>query len=242
MKVLITGDSHLGALKGGLGLLKQNGEWPQQIDLNIRPLGIATFANTPFFIDKGSYAEIYHPEYRKNFKRFPPWHLKNSDVIFGFSGPLHTARIRWQPDWSKFVPTQLVINEAPVSNALLEHLIYDDCRYLLAFIDIILRTNKRLFVIEAPRPFEHALNSKKTRPDVFIFIDNYYRDFMRRELMLRNVPVVSVSPDCYDSKIGFMFEHYRHPDPKDLYHANAQYGEIMMENVLKLLLNEQVFS
>lgn len=235
MKVLITGDSHTGALKSGQNLLVSKGEWPEEIDLTISFFGNAKFFPTPFFVDKGDYAEICNVEYRKQYARFPPPKWGECDVVYGFSGPLHTLRVSRSQAWSKFVPASLVVNEAPISNALLHRAILDDCRYLLGFIDIILRTSKKLFVIEPPRPFKHHRTLKLIRPDVFSYVDRYYRDFIKQELSARNVPIIEVSPECYDEE-GFMLDCYRHLNEKDMHHGNAEFGELMMKKVLDFLL------
>jgi len=232
MQVLITGDSHTATLKKGMELLVSKGDWPQQVDLTIRPLGNAKFLPTPFFVDKGNYAEICNPEYNRRFKRFPPQKMVKSDVIYGLSGPLHTARIRRHEAWSEFVPTQFVINETPISNALLDQSIRDDSRYLLEFIDVILRTQKNFFVIEPPRPFKHSV--KSIRADVFNYVDNYYRDFIKQELKHRNVPIIAVDPECYD-EAGFMLKSYENGN--DPHHGNAEFGELMMKKILDFLLN-----
>lgn len=235
MKVLITGDSHTGALKSGQNILINKGDWPKQIDLTIQPFGNGKFFSTLFFFDKGDYAKICNPEYQKRFERFPPIDLENSDVIYGLSGPLHTLRVLRHRAWSEFVPAPFTTNESPVSNALLNQIIQDDCQYLLKFIDIILRTQKKLFVIEAPRPFKHNNSLKVIRPEVFSYVDSYYRDFIRRELKLRNIPIISVNPDCYDES-GFMLECYRSPKEDDMHHGNAEFGELMMKKILDFLI------
>lgn len=235
MKVLITGDSHTGPLKSGQNLLISKGEWPQRIDLTIRPLGNAKFFPTPFFVDKGDYAEIRNLTYRKQLERLPLLEIANSDTIYGLSGPLHTSRVLRNSAWSNFVPSQFALNEAPVSNALLHQTILDDCQYLLKLIDIIVRARKKLFVIEPPRPFKHNKSLKVIRPEVFSYVDGYYRDFIKQELKLRNIPIISVSPDCYDES-GFMLECYRSPKEHDMHHGNAQFGELMMKKILDFLI------
>lgn len=238
MKVLITGDSHAGTLQRGRKLLVSKGEWPEQVDLMIQPFGGGHIFPTPFFIDKGDHAEICNKDFRKQFKRFPPEKMENGDVIYGLSGPLHTARIRRSRAWSEFVPTQFAVDEAPISNALLNKVILDDCQYLLKFIDVILRTQKKLFVVEAPRPFKHDSALTSIRPEVFSYFDNYYRGLIKQELKLRNVPVIAVGPECYDED-GFMLECYRHPREDDMHHGNAEFGELMMKKVLEFLLEQQ---
>lgn len=238
MQVLITGDSHTGVLERAKNLLIKKNEWPEQIDLTVKPLGGGYIFSTPFFIDRGDHAEICNPEYREQFDRFPPAEMDNTEVVYGLAGPLHTGRVRRSKAWSKFVPSQFAVNETPVSNALLRQVILDDCQYLLKFIDIILRTRKKIFVIEAPKPFRHDSSLNSTRAEVYSYIDSYYREVISQELSLRKVPIIKVSAECYDEK-GFMLERYRNRRKSDMHHGNLEFGELMMKNILDFLLNEQ---
>ena len=235
MKVLITGDSHTAALKGGQNLLISKGMWPQQVDLTIRPLGNGKFFTTPFFTDKGDYAEICNPEYRKQFIRFPPAEMESSDVIYGLSGLFHTGGLRRHQTWTEFSPFHIANQEYPVSNALLRQVIRDKTQYLLKFVDIILQNQKKLFVIEAPKPFRHTKSVNPIRTEVISYVDHYYRDFVKQELRLRNVPIITVSPECHD-EAGFMLERYRSPKENDMHHGNAEFGQLMMKKILKFLI------
>ncbi len=237
MNVLITGDSHTAALKNGQNLLISHGEWPQHIDLTVKPLGSAEFFPTPFFVDKGDYAEINNVEFCKRFKQFPPADHKNSSIIYGFSGLFHTAGIRRHPAWTKFAPAHLIRDESPVSNTLLRRTIQDRTQYLLKFVDIILRTTDRLFVIEAPKPFRHAKALQTIRPEVISYIDGYYRELVKLELKARNIPIIALGSECYD-EAGFMHEQYRHANNKDQHHGNAEYGRIMMKKILDFIINQ----
>ena len=105
MTVIITGDSHTGALEKGRQLLADRGDWPELVDMTIKPLGGGHIFPTPFFIDRGDHAEISDLQFRKRFKRLPLSGSANSDVIYGLAGPLHTARLRRRRAWSEFVPT-----------------------------------------------------------------------------------------------------------------------------------------
>lgn len=173
MKVLITSDSHTGALKHGQNLLTSRGRWPQQVDLTIQSFGNGKFLSTPFFIDKGDYAEICNPEYQQRFERFPPIDLENSDVIYGLSVLFHTAGLRRHNAWAEFAPSLLAFNTSPISNTLLRQAIKDRTQYFLKFIGIILHSEKKFFVIVAPKPFRHATALKLIKPEVLSYIDGY---------------------------------------------------------------------
>jgi hypothetical protein len=239
MKVLIIGDSHTAALEKGKKLLAEKSKLPDGIKLDIRCLGNHRIMRTPFFIDRGDYAEICNDEYRKQYNFFPPLSLKHDmeNVVYGLSGLLFPGSvISWL---SKFAaPSQLVLNEIPVSNALLTQLVLDDCQYLLKFIDIILRTKQKLFVIEGPQFFRDAHISKNCRHQLIKYFNDYYRVIIKKELENRNIPVIALNPECYDEH-GFMLEKYRHENINDKLHGNALFGELMLKKAIDFLLSEK---
>jgi hypothetical protein len=130
VEVLIAGDSHMGSLKLGVDLIKEGGHWPEGLNLTLRPLGSGAYLETPFFINKGDYAEICEPAYRQRYKRFPPAE-DNEGVIYGLCFALDTAIWRHR-DWSRYIPSTLAREHgSPVSEALLHHVIVRKIEYVI---------------------------------------------------------------------------------------------------------------
>lgn len=102
--MLITGDSHTGQLQKGKLLLQGINAWLQGVDLSIRSLGNGKIYPTPFFIDRGEFAEICDLSYRKQFKQLPLVETDGEPMNYGITVVLHTARIWRHPDWVKFTP------------------------------------------------------------------------------------------------------------------------------------------
>jgi hypothetical protein len=110
----------------------------------------------------------------------------------------------------------------------------DDYSYQLGLIDIILRTQDNFFVVESPRPFRHDTCLKFIKPEVLLYVDSFYRNSVKQELKLRNVAIIELNTDCYDDE-GFMLDRFRHPNEDDVHHGNADFGELMIKNVLNYL-------
>lgn len=237
MKILITGDSHTGALQRGKELLLTQGLLSPDLDLNIRPMGGGHILPSPFYEDRGDHAAISDPTYKKQFARFPLEKFSNSEILYGFTSLLHTTRIWRHYDWKKFVPITLVKNEAAISRSLINRVIYDDSKYLLGMIDVMLRTQQKVFAVEAPKPFKRHIERTNIRSEVALFVDKHYRNFIRNELSKRNIPIVSIDTECYDAD-GFMLDEYQSDTPNDMHHGNAKFGAIMLNKTLKLLKNE----
>lgn len=235
MKLFIIGDSHTGALERGRKDLETRGELPLHIDITIRALGTGFFFTTPFFTDRGDYAEVVEPSYRKAFERLPLPEEGNIEVVYGLCGPLHSARIWRHRDWRTFAPVALAKGEAPVSAAMTRRIVIDDVKYILSLIDIFKRLGKHVFVIEPPRPFRHhpAL-TLGTRPEVVIRVDMEYREIVRHELANRSISIISVPPLCIDTD-GFMLSSFKHGNSNDHHHANYEFGEIMLKAIFRYL-------
>ncbi len=230
MKTLITGDSHVAALKQGFDLLDQAGQIPDYVDLTIEPLAGGALLAIPFFRDMGDHVEIVDSRFR--YARFP---VSTDPDVYGFCAPLHTSRIWRQPCWNKFAPHQIAVDgEIPLSSQMLKRIILGDQRYILGLIDVILRLGKRVFAIEAPRPFRQHPALEKTRAAVIIHLDNEYRRIMRTELGARSVPVVALPPEVYDAE-GFMYDRFLGGKLVHPHHGNADFGALMTGEILKYL-------
>lgn len=57
---------------------------------------------------------------------------------------------------------------------------------------------------------------------------------MRRQLLKRDVTVIGVPEDCFDSS-GLMMQEFRHPSPEDNHHANEAFGAIMIGEIVSHL-------
>lgn len=237
MRCLLFGDSHLGALRLGNNELEIEKQIPEAIDLAIRPLGGGHLIPTPFLKDKGDYAEICNPQYKKRYKRFP---LESQDkIIYGIVSPLHSARLYRHDDFSKYSPYKTLMDEAPISNALLKQAVIFDIRYLLQLIDILQRTQQEVFAIEAPKPFRHNPCLAKIRPEVVGYVDKFFREYVVSELKKRSVPIVFLDENWYDSE-GFMLDEFRHENSTDAHHGSTRYGKLMMQRIYAFLQNNYI--
>lgn len=232
-KVLILGDSLTVALNQGYRQLKSAGTIPAGVDLSIRPLCGGAFLKTPFFVEKEGVAHMVADEAVKNFPQLP---LPGENPIYGFCGSLHTTRVLRGIDWSNHAPAEVATSEVPISSALFEAIVEDDQKYILAFLDVLLGSGARLFVIESPRPFRHHPMFACARPEVLLHVDRAYRNFVRRELDRRNVPVIAVPEACIDPQ-GAMLDVYKHPNEKDFHHGNEAFGALMMAEVVAHVVN-----
>lgn len=230
-KVLIVGDSLTVALKEGYRKLRSSAQFPTDLDLSIVPLCGGAYLRMPFFIEKDGVALMTAAEAAKNFPQLP---LAGEPPIYGFCGSLHTTRVLRDIDWSKHAPVEVATTEVPISSGLLEEIIYEDVKYVIAFLDVLMRSGASQFVVESPRPFRHHPMFTRARSDVLLCVDRAYRGLVRREMDRRNIPVVSVPAECLDAE-GAMLDIYKHPNEKDFHHGNEIFGTLMMVQVIEHL-------
>lgn len=231
MKVLITGDSHTGALASGLQSLRKTSDIPNDPEIYVRPLGNGRHLFEPFFVEKNGVIKFIPSDFQKRFSSFPP--PAGYDAI-GLSMSLHPGPHIVSIDWSRFAPLPVAEQEAPVSLGLLETVCKDGVHYMMDFFEALLRKEIDFFVIESPRIFRHHNRLSIIRSEVLSYVDEFQRDIVKKMLDERSIPFVSLSSDMYDAE-GFMHSCYRHQSPGDSHHGNVNYGEMMIRRILAFI-------
>lgn len=238
MKIVVTGDSHTIALKRGLDMLIDREGMPLNHQIDIKQLGPGGGFVTPFFIDRGDFAEITNEKYLRRIKQLPFSTDQGRYEYYGICGPLYSNRIWAKKNcWQEYTPFINQGDHAPISTSLLRHVVLQEQRYTMQLIELLQRLNVKVFVIEAPKPFRHHAIMEVVDPSTIAYIDSFYRKVMQDCLMAKNVPVVNIPNDCYDSD-GFMLEKFRHENPADPHHANNEFGAIMIKEIIKFLKPE----
>ena len=228
MNVLISGDSHIGALRRVHDVV----ELKCNHGLDFKALGTGRKMSTEFFEEKSGFVEITDEIYRKNFKQFPP--DNDSYDVIGIAAPFHTTRVWRDSLWSEFKPWCIDGNRKPLSDAVVLKIIEADVHYVMKFIKVVSR-NSSLFIIEAPKPFRHHSAVKSNGSELVSYIDGVYRQYVKRWLEDLDIPVLTVEPEWYDSD-GFMLDQYRADNKNDMHHGNLAYGRLMLNKVESFLL------
>jgi len=236
MKVLITGDSHCAALMLGVKLHEKNSTLPAEVRISVRPLGSGIRMPTEFFADRGSYAEITEPRYKKYLTRLPQ-EGRHFDA-YGLCAPFNTSRIYRNADWANFATSAMPGAPFPMSMSLFRRVVMDDQHYMLKFLDVLRRNGHRVFVVESPRPFRHDPALKRRDPAAILQLDREIRRVTRENLAALGIPVISVPEQCIDGE-GYMLARFRPEDENDTHHGNAEYGALMITNIATALQQMQ---
>ncbi|MEK8031843.1 hypothetical protein AACH06_13530 [Ideonella sp. DXS29W] len=225
MKVFLTGDSHLGALRRALLQPDSPNTWP--IDFTLEALGRGHLLRAPFFADRGDHAEILDADFRKRVRKVPS--VAGAFDAIGISGPLNTARVWRDEAFATFRPYPLT-GRTPISRGMLRAIVEDDVRQTLEFIRVV-RRNSPVFVIDSPWPFARHPSVMRIGIEVVQHVHRWYREYVMAELASMDVPIVDIDPSCLD-KQGFMLERFRNENARDLYHANAAFGKLMLQRIV----------
>jgi len=233
MRVLITGGSHVGALRRA----QKAGAAPPPagMSLHIRPLGSGITVARSFFALRDGRIEITNERFRENLPGIPLAGLDCDRV--GFCTALYSRPIWLGRDWARFAPPGVDDGRTVISHALLRRLVLDDLRYVLAFLDALRSLGLRPFVVDGPRPFRHNPEVERAGERAVQIIDRTYRRIAARSLDELGVPVVAGPPDTYD-EAGFTRPEFRRPSATDRTHANEAYGARMLGRIHAFLTGE----
>lgn len=235
MKIFITGDSHTRALKTGVELLVNQGEMPDdyQIDVQMSIGGDAMIK--PYFVDKGDYVELIHAKHINSIKKLPFSDEQGGYDYHGICGLLHATRLWRVPNhWPNCTPFTPQGGQTPISTSLLRHAVLQEQMYNMQLIEFFKRIGIKVFVIEAPKPYKHNRTMARVNPEILSYVDNFYKKIMMEWLASKEIPVIKVPGECYDVD-GFMYEKFRHDNPLDGLHANNHFGALMIKEVIAFM-------
>ncbi len=239
MMLRVMGDSHVASLVQGWHKISMAGI---KVDLNVSIgiLGSGVYLASQFFLLEEDKIRWTCEDYAEGFLRVSGQQTMTHEpsVIYGLCVGFHTGEIVRVPAWREFRPWRVSAPTlVPVSDGVVRESVKEYSRYAIEFYDAMLRLEIPFFVIQAP-PFrkEHwCIALEGTRPDVAIEIDRLYRETIADELAARGIVNVPPPPITMDDK-GFLLPEYA-VGGDDPHHANGEYGELLMKQVLEVAAN-----
>jgi hypothetical protein len=231
--LVLIGDSHLAAIKMGLDL---DPAMTTSREVLFHPFGRGGLATTPFFSLSEDATEL-----RTHARGWSNLTLTRDSfragtgegAVIAISLPLNTARVLRGGSWQTHVPWRMQQDdtELPLSDQTLTQIFTDDCANAIAYVRAVAALGFEVIVIEAPRFVEHAVYLHPIRREVCHMIDTSYRGHVRAQLAASGIPVLdqpagTITPD------GTTDAAFRHENPKDNQHANADYGRQVMQALL----------
>lgn len=232
MNILITGGSHVVALNQGFKSLAQSGEIPSSLEFRVRPLGGGLSFARDFFRARNDHVEITYRKFRAKFTRIPPPGVTYGAVAL--STALYSRPVWNKADWAVYGVAGFTEDRILTSNSMLRRAIYDDNKHIIAFLGHLRTFGIRVCIVEGPRPFRHNIEVQRTGIDLVKHIDTLYRSLTLAILDREAIPVIPV-PDTAVDEDGFMLQMYRHRNPKDKTHGNADFGQLMMRQIIHFM-------
>lgn len=239
--IVVTGNSHVNALR--LGAMQLGAELSRMSDreLRIGMLGNGKFTHRQFFRECDAGAVIVEPEYVDALKA-----LTGTDVIgqtgvtYGICLGFHSPPVFRQPMWQVSALSEYVGNarERPISSAVLEAMVEHNNRYMYGFFDALRRAGVDFFVISAPPPRRDHPCLAKTPESTVIAVDAAFRTSVARHLESKGVQYVMPPSEAYDAD-GFLPDELAMKAPRDVHHGNADYGSLMLRKVLEFVSSRE---
>ena len=235
-RVLITGDSHVGAIKLGAILLRDGGEAPQgaeALDLDIMPLGSGALMSQPFSERSRRHVAITNPKLHfRDVDRIP----KAGETLDAVGlcmalWPLRTMRLLARDGFSH---PELLPGRAFVSRAVLRQALIEDHRHIMAFAGQLGEIGIRVFAVAAPGIFRDN-SILKEWPDYAPVAGHLYeacQEILVEEYARIGVPSILGPEDAVDDE-GYTIGAYRSGREGDTHHANAAWGAIVARNLYR---------
>lgn len=229
--VILTGDSHLGALKRALDAADDPGLRER---VTLWPLGPGGAARQPVHRrdpDSGTVTTIARPWRKRSFSA-ATLSEPGADALLVVSLPLNTSRILRECSWASHVPWRLAQDdEIPLSEAMMAAMIEADSRHALDFVRDLAALWPATAVLEAPRLFPNADFLARKRAEVCRHVDAAYRAQVRQALEAAGIAVIDQPPETLTPD-GMTDLAYDHEDPDDTHHAGTAYGALALQAVL----------
>ena len=231
-RLLLTGDSHLGALRRGADLLPDPADRDRMV---FWPLGVGGALRACVHAHDAAAQTVTTIASAWRKQVFSPATIRaiGEDVRLVVSLPLNTSRILREHGWKTHAPWQLAMGEFPVSDQVLNAMIDADSRHALAMVCDLARIWPDLLVVEAPRFFARTALRDGLRLEVCAHVDAAYRARVGAALQAAGVAVVGQPAATVDTP-GTTRAEFAHENPKDDHHANAAYGALALQDVMRV--------
>ena len=236
MTVWISGNSHTGALKEGLTKLKH-----QHLDIQIFPFGSGVHERTEFSSLDNDKVTFTNEEYAENLQRFTNKSFFDKTDYWGLCLGTHNARIYRDSFWNNAMPSAIAQpGIRPVSDMLLEAMIESDQRYIRSFMSRLKKVEVPFFVVTCPPPRQdHKCFERGIAHETVAYIDNSARTYLKKWLNTQNVDFVDIPKELVTAE-GFLKPEFNSPREKR-FHANIQYGIILMRKVIHYLEEKKLW-
>lgn len=229
-RILLTGDSHLGALRRAVERLSDERQKDRFV---FWPLGTASATSAPLHVREAGDDAIRITAPAWQDRRFSRDSIAEvgADALLVVSLPLHTTPFLRDHAWHTHAPWQVAVQEVALSSGFLDTLAEAGSRHALALVLDLARIWPAMAVLEPPRLFPDSPFLAKARPEVCRAVEAAYRGSVRRRLAQAGIAVIDQPPVTITDQ-GMTDPTYDNENPQDRHHANARYGSLVLAGIL----------
>lgn len=200
-------------------------------------MGSARYETEEFSFRQGNQVHFNIEQFRERIQRRTGQpYIDADDTVWGICRALHHARV-WRDDmWKKYAPSGFPSGaEQVISEAVFMRIIDRDFINVRRFMQNLKAAGIACFAVAPPHPrLDHVSILQGLNPELVAYIDRRYRDYAIGCFAEDGIDVVLPPPETYDAN-GFLKADFRSPRSGDSNHANAEFGALMMTQVVKYL-------
>lgn len=235
MKLRVVGNSHVGALKRGLGKALE-GRSTRFEEIDVFPIVRAKLELESFSRLRAGAVELTDARASSNLADRTGVRRIDGDV-WGVCMGLHNVALLRDPFWDHHAPAWIAQgDETPVSRGLTEAIVAAGQHHVQAFLLHLKQAGVPVLVVSSP-PLRRDHPSVATRrPEVPLEVDRLARERLTSFAAEHELPFVDY-PERARAEDGFLREEF-HPKgvrangTLDRAHANQEYGTLMMRRVI----------
>lgn len=237
MKVVICGNSHVGALRRGL--LPRHARHGH--DLCLYPVGKGAHERFPFSCFEHGAVSYTTESYAESLVRFTGGNRISAGVTWGFLHVNSNSRIYGDSTWKAFEPAAVAApGKTPLSDDLVRAIIVRDQHATRELFLQLKAAAIDFFAISGPFPrSDNADFSGRIRRPVAAHVDEMARREWREWTAAQDITLIEPPPQCRTTD-GFLHPAYNEPTMRDgkpdQLHANPQYGSLMLDLVVDHLV------
>lgn len=226
MSAIITGDSHVRALRLGISSLPESaiGDLGK---FSLGMLGIARWFFEEFFYTNPAGVSFTREDFNDAFMGLTGKSTitEGDDTLYGFCLAFNSVHIFRHRMWKFYSPWNLAkkYKRTPISDQVFERIWKSHTCYMFEFLAALKALNVDFFVIAAPPPRRDHPCIQETSKEIVLEVDRRFRELSIAKLKLMGVPVITPPAWAYGED-GFMAGEFEERSPGDYHHANLQYG------------------
>ena len=236
--IVLTGDSHINALRLGAEALSERKVFPSKLPSKIGMLGNGKHTLREFSRTEGGRVTLIPRSYVAALQRLTgeDSFIAGQGIRYGICLGFHSPPVFRHPMWQRSRPTTLIDSpqQRPISSTLLEAIVDHNNQYILRLFDRLLDNGVDFFVVAAPPPRADHYCLRSIAPHVVLEVDRAFRARMCAQLDSRNIRYL-LPPKETLSESGFLKDELANKAPNDYHHGNAIYGAVMMQSIVEAL-------